>query len=187
MWLNNNIIERELSTNISVEELNELPLPYSERRGIKMLSGRDTSSKIDRRINQQYHRAMKRHSSHTCDLARHMYTTDAPLLQFRKSYLIGVGAAFNQFESEDIFIVSHFAPRNLKEGVMMLKEVASSKIRIIFAVTNYLANMLEKLGFDFIGTVPQMFNGEIVEKEVFSLNISEEEIEEFLQEQEIVA
>lgn len=68
-------------------------------------------------------------------------------------------------KNNDIFHPSHFAPSNISKGVQMIKSLSSSKMPVIF--TEYLGNMLNKLGFSYIGTIPQIFNGEVVDKVVY--------------------
>lgn len=112
-------------------------------------------------IQNQYERAMSRSWDHICDLSNHIYYPSTRVWAYKRSYLVG-------YEHEGYFIVSHFAPFSLREGMEMMREIASSYSKIIIAVPFKQARMMIKCGFEWIGTTHQIFKRRSYQKYVFT-------------------
>lgn len=107
-----------------------------------------------------YGEAISRHSSYRCDLRSHVLRGCGVVWIPRamsRSALVG------QFAGR-CFVVSHFAPAGVKEGVKMLETALASNTPFVFCVPPRLARPLERLGYKFITTIPQWFDGEVVVK-----------------------
>lgn len=89
-----------------------------------------------------------------------------PLL--RKERKISALAGFFPSAESDIFVVSHFSPSSLRGGVDLLQTALLSKMPIIMATLDKQADMLRKLYWREIGTVPQYWDGELVFKRVMA-------------------
>jgi hypothetical protein len=69
------------------------------------------------------------------------------------------------FYEHGIFTPSHFAPTNIKNGVKLAEMSKESSTPILYAVPDDLSEMLIKTGGHAqYGQIPQIFNGEIVTK-----------------------
>lgn len=68
--------------------------------------------------------------------------------------------------NQTIFHPTHFAPESLRKGYNLIKEMANSSQPTMFTVTKDLSPMLEKQGFIKVKEIPQIFNGELVTKDV---------------------
>lgn len=78
----------------------------------------------------------------------------------------------------DIFIVSHFAPASLREGIELLNSAEENGVPVVIAVPEYQSSQLERLGFEMITSIPQYFAGEYVTKNVLiNGNITTEDIQ----------
>ena len=112
-------------------------------------------------IREQYEKAISRTSPYICrDLASHVYDGHGSVYKYGSSYL--VGAMF-----EDIFVLSHFAPKTLKEGMAMMKFIAYKEIQpMVLAVPHRQAKMALRCGWDLVGLTVQRFGNEMVTKVV---------------------
>lgn len=112
-------------------------------------------------IREQYERAISRTSSYMCrDLASHIYEGHGLVYKHQESFL--VGAMF-----EDIFVLSHFAPKTLKEGMAMMKFIAYKETQpMVLAVPHRQAKMALRCGWDLVGLTVQRFGNEMVPKVV---------------------
>jgi hypothetical protein len=74
----------------------------------------------------------------------------------------------NEWEGQEVFCVSHQAPRTHREGVALLKKLAGDRhVRACLAVTSDLVSMLERIGFRNTGKViPCNFRGDVVLKHI---------------------
>ena len=114
-------------------------------------------------INAQYKKYMKRRSSYLCASFSNHVKWHADNIELNGSYLIG-----NKAKSESkVFIGSHFAPKSLRGGINLLKTIKETNLIVLLAVTDGLADMLERLGYVYILDVPQFFDGELVMKHVY--------------------
>lgn len=68
--------------------------------------------------------------------------------------------------NKTIFHPTHFAPESLRKGYNLIRELAESSQPTMFTVTKDLSPMLEKQGFIKVEEIPQIFNGEMVTKDV---------------------
>lgn len=91
------------------------------------------------------------------------------VFKFKDSYVHG-------FLNEDMFCVSHFAPASMREGIAMIKELKKYD-NIVFAVTEDLGGMLEKLEYRYQGARDMVFACERVEKHIFTSFDVEEDLE----------
>lgn len=112
------------------------------------------------RIDRQYKSAMSRRNDYLCDLESHIYRGACTVVRYKDSYLVG-----NM--NDGVFTVSHFAPKNMKEGVEMMKFFALGYFKIVFAVPFFLARMAHKLGFEWVTSTHQIFAGKSCLKHVF--------------------
>ena len=78
-------------------------------------------------------------------------------------------AIVGQWRNETL-MVSHFAPVGQRDGVELLKKLAADKsVKALFAVTEDMVGMLERLGFKNLQHTENMdFRGQIVLKHIFS-------------------
>lgn len=87
------------------------------------------------------------------------------LFVFKESYIIG------QYDIEtDTFKVSHFAPKNTRQGVEAIKALQAVAFNVVFAVTDDLASMLERCDYTYVTSVPMVFRDELVTKLVYVNN-----------------
>lgn len=56
-------------------------------------------------------------------------------------------AIFGQVDQDGVLMVSHHAPISKRDGVELLKKLAKDDLKVVFAVTNDMVTMLERLGF----------------------------------------
>ena len=78
----------------------------------------------------------------------------------------GHGVVFYNEYQNGIKIPSHFAPRSLRSGVMMMKELLESGEWILL-IPEDLMIMARKVGFTVLPwTLPQEFNGEMIDKHI---------------------
>ena len=112
-------------------------------------------------IRTQYERAISRTSTYVCrDLASHIYEGHGEVYKHQESYLVGV-------MFEDIFVLSHFAPKSLREGMAMMKHVAYEETQpMVLAVPHRQAKMALRCGWDLVGLTVQRFGNEMVPKVV---------------------
>ena len=114
------------------------------------------------RIQNNYEQAISRTSDYIGDLEGHILRGYGIVYQpdpENKSVLVG-------FTLRDIFIVSHFAPTSLKKGAELIQNAAKEKMPIVIACPAYQSSQLERSGFKYLTQVPQIFNGEIISKNV---------------------
>lgn len=116
-------------------------------------------------VYSQYDNAMKRRredSSLSFERFLSYILFHAYFFQYKDSFIFG------QF-TNGYFKVSHFAPKNIREGYEMLKEI-SEYDNIIFAVTEDLADMLQKIGLygNSNATIPMFFRDELVMKHIYT-------------------
>lgn len=78
-------------------------------------------------------------------------------------------AIIGQWQNDTI-MVSHFAPVGQRDGVELLKKLAADRgVKALFAVTDDMVGMLERLGFKNLQHTEIMyFRGEEVLKYIFS-------------------
>lgn len=129
----------------------------------------DGSKEMDKLLSEiqaNYEKAMKRKSTYIGNLEGYLASGNAVFY----SPFIGDNSGLAGTTVNDIFIVSHFAPSSLRKGLELIKEASNSHMPIVMAVPEYLANQLEKAGFNFMFEIPQYFNGEIVMKKVMYNN-----------------
>lgn len=112
---------------------------------------------------EQYESAISRTSDYVNDhIYAHLCNQNGALVhRYKSSFVAG-------FKSEGIFILSHFAPYSLREGMEHLKVLQELPFKVLIAVPEYQAQMLIRLGFDFAGITYQFFGGELVEKQVLT-------------------
>jgi hypothetical protein len=108
-----------------------------------------------------YEKAMLKRSSYTCDLESHLGRGCGIVYRpyLMDSCLVGQWV-------EGVFVVSHFAPKNRKEGVALLIEAYASDVPFVVCVPSNLARQLQRLGFTHKGEIPQWFDNELVMKQV---------------------
>lgn len=82
-----------------------------------------------------------------------------------KSLLIAAGQ--QNLKPGELKMISHFAPETLRGGKETVEAALYADDPIGFAVTDDLAPMLEKIGYTKVGDIPQRFNGELVNKQVY--------------------
>lgn len=91
--------------------------------------------------------------------------------------LNGYGIVFSPYNQTNSFLVgnfidrtfcvSHFAPENMREGVVILLELLHGSTPAVFAVPKKLSDQLVKLGYERIFRgVPMQFRGEVMEKDI---------------------
>lgn len=84
------------------------------------------------------------------------------------NFQFGESFVFGSYEN-GIFFPSHFAPKNLKEGVELIKELY--KYNVVLFVPEDLSKMAESIGFWKIATnIPTDFRGKKVMKNVLVSN-----------------
>ena len=126
-------------------------------------------------VYKNYKNAMSKHSSYVLafdrfwELVTESYGNGELAAQYDESHgCFSFGESMvHGFFKEGYFMVSHFAPASMREGVELIKEL-SSYDNVVFAVTEYLSGMLDKLGYNFITEVPQWFNDGYVMKKVYT-------------------
>lgn len=113
-------------------------------------------------IEHQYERAISRTSTYHCQsLADHVYSGHGLVYKYKSSYLVG------NYYCEEAFVLSHFAPKSLKEGMEMMEFVSYKEtIPMVLAVPHRQAKMAIKCGWDLVGLTQQIFGGEMVQKVV---------------------
>lgn len=159
MWLNINLItkllqEEEVEVEYVPRNLTYHLLPISLKRG-------EYGTVI-----AQYKKAMVKHSTYVCNtLFRHISNDYGKVLKYKHSYCVYYDTIGKQREYVKVF--SHFAPYSMREGVEMLKHLKNSEDLCIFAVTPYLGEMLEKLGYIYVTDIPQVFGGNCIMKQVY--------------------
>ena len=62
--------------------------------------------------------------------------------------------------------VSHFAPNTMRGGMQQIKSLANIDQPVLFTVTDDLEPMLSKLNYKQLGSIPQFFDGDIVQKTI---------------------
>ncbi len=116
-------------------------------------------SNASRAMYDQYRNAMHRHRTYTWSGFPAKFERGWDGILYKRSALLGS-------DTNGYFHVSHFAPKNLREGYELIKQVAGSTQPTVFTVTDDLAKQLEKAGFKQLAEIPQIFNGEVVNKKV---------------------
>lgn len=117
-------------------------------------------------LHEQYARAMgRRRPDSILSIESFEYYLEMPnvrVVEYDGSYVVG------QWDEElEIFFVSHFAPRRLREGIDMIAWLREQP-GVILAVTEDLSDMIWRFGFLFVAEdVPCIFRGEIVFKSVW--------------------
>lgn len=69
---------------------------------------------------------------------------------------------------KDMFFASHFCPATQRHGLRLLQAVKAWDQQAVFAVTEDLASMMEKLGFLRVGECMAPFRGQLVKKVVYT-------------------
>lgn len=109
---------------------------------------------------QQYKNAMERRrpgSVLSLDRFVNHLLNNSYIFQYNDSYILG------QFY-RGLFVPSHFAPKNIREGYEALKELKQYD-NVAFAVTKDLEPMLKKLGYRSLPlSITRQFRGDDVEK-----------------------
>jgi len=140
-------------------------------------------------VYENYVSAMTKHSSYVLDQERFMgliteqevNTEDDEYWQESTKtwnashgcFIVGDSLVHGFFRS-GLFVVSHFAPATMREGVKLVAKLKTYD-NVVFAVTEYLSKMLDKLGYNFVTEMPQEFAGEIVTKKVYTSFVPTEE------------
>ncbi|OGC77178.1 hypothetical protein A2619_01075 [candidate division WWE3 bacterium RIFOXYD1_FULL_39_9] len=89
-------------------------------------------------------------------------------LKREKVFLFNKSICIGRFDS-NYFCVSHFCPFSKREGVEMLKELRKASFKVLFAVTEDMVGMLEKLGYsNQNSTIEVEFRGEKVLKHILT-------------------
>jgi hypothetical protein len=74
-----------------------------------------------------------------------------------------------------VFVISHFAPQTITEGVRLMVEVLTTRMPMVFAIPDGIAAQADRIGFRRVGTVVQPFFGEPVRKNVMANLATKEE------------
>lgn len=186
----NPIYQLNLKANISMEnhpELNEgriedvfyfdedVDREYEEDEDV--YTGYYSNILLD--IQNNYEKAITRHSNYVADLKAHIaswnwlvyspFVNDESVLVWQLQW--------------DIFLVSHFAPSSIKMWYNLIKHASNCKMPMVFAVPDFLAKQLVKAWFkDLWYQVPQIFNWEIVMKNVVANNaVTEDDIKALIE------
>jgi len=114
-------------------------------------------------LQEQYEKAISRRSSYRGNLANHLLSGNAEVWWYGNTRTAVAGIHQN-----GVFLLSHFCPSNLREGVAAMKALAEIDYPVVAAVPELMANQLEKAGWVRRGMVPQFFDGEIVVKVVMA-------------------
>jgi len=88
----------------------------------------------------------------------------------RKSYFFVYhqSAVIGQIDESGRFCISHFAPATQREGIAALKALRTANISCVFAITEDMAGMLEKIGYSDTGLrVASSFRGTPTMKHIF--------------------
>lgn len=101
-------------------------------------------------VDAQYRAAISRRSDYACDLEAHILRGAGAVFRFKGSYLVGV-------KENGVFVVSHFAPRTLREGLEMMKNLADGLAPVTMAVPFFLARMAIRAGFEWVAVTHQRF------------------------------
>lgn len=160
MWLTNNQI---------CELLEEEKLPYIPKEDYRFHIKAYSPKKGEYgTILAQYKKFMLRHSDwYNKDLFYHFDSGNGSIFKYGHSYC-GFYSRVGDKERPYLRVFSHFMPYSIREGYEMIASLLDCKDLCIFAVTPYLANMLDKLGFIKQGEIPQMFAGKICTKIVYT-------------------
>ena len=114
-------------------------------------------------VASQYETAMSRRSDYQCDLQAHIESGMCRVYAHPNgSFLVGN-------VQDGVFVVSHFAPKSLRKGFEMMRDIADGEARISFAVPFYLARQALKAGFEWVADTHQVFNGRSCLKHVFCI------------------
>ena len=124
-----------------------------------------TKDTVFNEIYQQYYKSMgRRRDGSQLDIISFFKYLDnyAYIYVFNDSYLIG------QMQN-GLFHISHFAPKSLRGGMDILNDIASYN-NIVFAVTDDLGPMLQKIGLygDSKAVVPMFFRNMLVLKHIYT-------------------
>lgn len=130
-------------------------------------------------IQNQYQKAMAKHSSYSANLARHVGTGNGIVYA---PFINDTSVLVWQLEW-DIFLVSHFSPSSMKMGYELIKQALNTRMPIIFTVPEFLSKQLEKIWFKKLEyTVPQFFNGNIMMKNVLvNHEVREKDLQELIE------
>lgn len=127
------------------------------------------------RVYNNYSNAIRRHSDYNFPI--YTYMDDGHSIMY-KPFKNDDSCVIGRIKGNDIFIITHFAPSSLRKGYELIQKLSDSKMPVVFAVPDYLSNQLTKSGFRQIGTIPQIFAGEIVSKNVMINNaVTDEDLE----------
>lgn len=122
----------------------------------------DTPTPQSQKVFDQYADAMTRKRDYVWyDLPSYLDNGDLIGIKRNNSVVFGYPS-----KHTNLFTASHFAPENLREGYDLIKSMGFSKVPIMFAVPPDLSKQLAKANFRKVIEVPQIFNGELIMKDV---------------------
>ncbi len=120
------------------------------------------------RVQHNYENAMHRRRSYTYKgLKRNLFYGNEIGIKHpdNESLLLDATAQYIP-DNNNLFHPTHFAPEGLRSGADLIRRVADSSQPTMFTVTSDLSPMLEKQGFVKVSQIPQIFDGDIVMKDV---------------------
>lgn len=126
-----------------------------------LISDNDTAT----RIHKQYENAISRTSTYVGNLYNHILSHSGEVIFDSDNDSAIVGQSI-EIDGIFFFVVSHFAPLNLRSGVKFIKQLNRMSYPIIIAVPDYQSQQLSKAGFRKIGSIPQYFAGDYVSKNI---------------------
>lgn len=171
MKLNLKQINYELDNNISNSELLEYSNNYYINKKTISEYNTDMVADINSAVSyyKKYARAMHRRRDYTLEIHSFVQLCtnegwgDHRCYFYKDSMVHGF---FKEYMNKTYFCISHFCPSSLREGVEMIKYLLKYD-NVVFAVTDDLSVMLEKIGYQYITSIPQEFDGELTMKEVY--------------------
>lgn len=150
-----------------------IPQEMRDNFGVRFVESAEEAE----RVHQQYKAAMSKQSDYVGPVYQNLLARRSVLYEDNGSYIVAPRKAVQA--TGNIFVISHFAPKGMKDGVRMVKNLATGPMKVIAAVPPYQGNMLRKAGFDFAGQTVQPFHGELVLKDVYtSQSVTQEEKDE---------
>lgn len=160
-------------TYFGLPAVSVIPQEMRDNFGVRFVESAEEAE----RVHQQYEAAMSKQSDYTGPVYQNLLARRSVLYEDNGSYIVAPRKAVQA--TGNIFVISHFAPKGMKDGVRMVKNLATGPMKVIAAVPPYQGNMLRKAGFDFAGQTVQPFHGELVLKDVYtSQSVTQEEKEE---------
>lgn len=120
------------------------------------------------RLQKNYENAMHRRRDYTFNrLKNNLYYKGIVGVKDPNSESVILDSLANEaLDNSTLFHPTHFAPESLRSGAGLIKQLAESSQPTAFTVTPDLSPMLEKSGFIKVGSMPQIFNGELVMKDI---------------------